>query len=61
MFILVGLIPLLNLWYLIEIGFLRGTEGSNEYGPDPNAERSLGVYERMERKRQTELGPQYPG
>jgi uncharacterized membrane protein YhaH (DUF805 family) len=23
------------LWYLIECGFLRGTEGNNDYGPDP--------------------------
>jgi uncharacterized membrane protein YhaH (DUF805 family) len=26
-----------GLWGLIEIGFLRGTEGDNEYGPDPLA------------------------
>ena len=23
------------IWYLIELGFLRGTVGTNEYGPDP--------------------------
>jgi uncharacterized membrane protein YhaH (DUF805 family) len=23
------------IWYLIELGFLRGTVGANEYGPDP--------------------------
>ncbi|MFH1894024.1 MAG: DUF805 domain-containing protein [Candidatus Zixiibacteriota bacterium] len=34
-FILVGFIPLVNLWYLVEVGFLRGTDGSNQYGPDP--------------------------
>ena len=60
-FFLVCFIPVLCLWYLIEVGFLRGTEGSNEYGPDPNAERSLGVYERIERKRQSGLGSRYPG
>ena len=27
----------LSLWGLIEIGFLRGTDGDNEYGPDPLA------------------------
>jgi len=26
-----------GLWYLIECGFLRGTAGSNAYGPDPLA------------------------
>jgi len=25
------------LWYLIECGFLRGTDGNNAYGPDPLA------------------------
>jgi uncharacterized membrane protein YhaH (DUF805 family) len=26
-----------GVWYLIECGFLRGTEGSNRYGMDPLA------------------------
>jgi uncharacterized membrane protein YhaH (DUF805 family) len=26
-----------SLWGLIEIGFLRGTDGDNDYGPDPLA------------------------
>ncbi len=31
-------IPLIGaIWYLIEFGFLRGTEGPNRYGPDPLA------------------------
>lgn len=34
-FYLVALIPLVNLWYLIEAGFLKGTEGDNRFGPDP--------------------------
>lgn len=25
----------ISLWGLIELGFLRGTDGDNEYGPDP--------------------------
>lgn len=34
--ILVGLIPIVGgIWQLIELGLLRGTEGSNQYGPDP--------------------------
>ena len=24
-----------SIWMLVEIGFLRGTKGSNSYGPDP--------------------------
>ena len=27
----------ISLWALIELGFLRGTSGSNQYGPDPLA------------------------
>lgn len=34
-FVLVALVPLLNLWYIVEIAFLRGTIGSNRFGPDP--------------------------
>ncbi len=35
---LIMLIPLIGaLWALVECGFLRGTEGPNQYGPDPVA------------------------
>jgi uncharacterized membrane protein YhaH (DUF805 family) len=35
-FILVGLIPLLGaIWLFVELGCLRGTIGSNRFGPDP--------------------------
>lgn len=35
---LIVLIPLIGqLWALIELGFLRGTEGANRFGPDPLA------------------------
>ncbi len=34
-FLLVSLIPLVNLWVVVELAFLRGTVGDNEYGPDP--------------------------
>jgi uncharacterized membrane protein YhaH (DUF805 family) len=35
-FVLVNLIPLIGpLWVLLELGFLRGTKGSNRFGPDP--------------------------
>jgi uncharacterized membrane protein YhaH (DUF805 family) len=33
---LILLIPIIGgIWLLVELGFLRGTEGSNNYGPDP--------------------------
>lgn len=35
---LIILIPLIGpIWVLVELGFLRGTEGPNQYGPDPLA------------------------
>lgn len=35
---LIVLVPLIGaLWYLIEAGFVRGTEGRNRYGSDPLA------------------------
>jgi uncharacterized membrane protein YhaH (DUF805 family) len=36
-FLLLSFVPVLNLWPLIELGFLRGTVGTNDYGPDPLA------------------------
>ncbi len=37
-FLLIALIPLIgSIWLLIELGFLRGTEGENRFGPDPLA------------------------
>jgi len=36
--VLIALVPLIgSLWVLIETGFLPGTPGTNEYGPDPLA------------------------
>ena len=35
LFVLLFLIPLVNLWPMVELYFLRGTSGQNEYGPDP--------------------------
>jgi uncharacterized membrane protein YhaH (DUF805 family) len=33
---LIGLVPIIGgIWMLVECGFLRGTEGPNQYGPDP--------------------------
>jgi len=31
-----GLITLVvSIWFLVELGFLKGTDGPNDYGPDP--------------------------
>ena len=38
-FLLLGMVPLLNIWLFIELGFLRGGVGDNHYGPDPLAQR----------------------
>jgi uncharacterized membrane protein YhaH (DUF805 family) len=36
--VLIVLIPIIgSIWALIETGFLPGTDGPNEYGPDPLA------------------------
>ena len=36
---LIMLVPLIGaLWMIIELGFLRGTEGPNRFGPDPIAD-----------------------
>lgn len=33
---LILLVPIIgSIWFLIEQGFLRGTDGENRYGPDP--------------------------
>jgi uncharacterized membrane protein YhaH (DUF805 family) len=36
--VLIWLIPVIGwIWALIELGFLLGTDGPNQYGPDPLA------------------------
>lgn len=36
--ILINLIPIVGgIWALVENGFLKGTDGPNQYGPDPLA------------------------
>jgi uncharacterized membrane protein YhaH (DUF805 family) len=35
---LILIVPVIGIiWFLVECGFLRGTDGSNDYGPDPIA------------------------
>jgi uncharacterized membrane protein YhaH (DUF805 family) len=34
--ILIGLIPFIGwIWVLVEVGFLKGTDGPNRFGEDP--------------------------
>ena len=34
--ILIVFIPIIGpIWYLVEVGFLKGTDGENRFGPDP--------------------------
>lgn len=33
--VFINLIPIINLWGLVECGFLHGTDGPNKYGEDP--------------------------
>jgi uncharacterized membrane protein YhaH (DUF805 family) len=36
--VLIVFVPIIGgIWYLVECGFLRGTPGPNNYGPDPLA------------------------
>jgi len=34
-FVLIGFIPIVGLWQLVECGFLESTPGGNQYGPAP--------------------------
>ena len=35
---LISLVPVIGLiWIIVELGILKGTEGPNQYGPDPLA------------------------
>ena len=37
-FVLISFIPVIGpIWLLVELGFLRGSEGENRFGPDPLA------------------------
>ena len=34
-FLLLGIIPIVNIWVVIELWLLKGTTGDNDYGADP--------------------------
>jgi len=42
-FVLLSLVPIVNLWYAIEVGFLPGTEGPNSFGNDPLSQQGLRI------------------
>ena len=42
-FLLLLFIPLVSIWPSIELGFMAGDIGPNQYGPDPLAPPSLGI------------------
>jgi uncharacterized membrane protein YhaH (DUF805 family) len=44
LFLLVGLIPIIGgLWLLIDLGFIDGTPGPNQYGPSPKGLGATGA------------------
>jgi uncharacterized membrane protein YhaH (DUF805 family) len=43
-FALIMLVPLLNIWTLIELGFLDGEQGPNRYGPSPKGVDAAAVF-----------------
>ncbi len=43
-FFLVSLVPFLGIWYIVEIFFLKGSAGSNQYGEEPEYHPDLKQY-----------------
>ncbi len=43
-FFLVALVPLLSIWYFVEIYFLKGSNGSNQYGNEPEYNTDMKQY-----------------
>lgn len=35
LWLLLTLVPVVNFFFFIYMGFVKGTDGSNDYGPDP--------------------------
>ena len=33
--VLIGFLPIIQIWAFVELGFLKGTEGPNRFGSDP--------------------------
>jgi len=45
-YVLILFIPVVGLWYGIQLGFFRGTPGGNKYGEDPVQSESSSLYKR---------------
>ncbi len=43
-FHLVSLVPFLGIWYIVEILFLKGSDGSNQYGEEPEYNPGIKQY-----------------
>lgn len=43
-FMLVGVIPVVGLWYVIEVAFLPGMPGPNRFGPDPLGQTAVQAF-----------------
>ena len=50
-FMLIGFIPLLNWWPIVECLFLRGTMGQNKYGADPLTKEQINARKAKEDKK----------
>ncbi|MGH7047191.1 MAG: DUF805 domain-containing protein [Stellaceae bacterium] len=54
-FVLIWLIPIVHLWVLLELGFLPGTTGDNQFGPEPVGAsfRSMALARKGDQQRST--------
>ena len=46
-FLLLAFVPMANAWLLVEMGFVPGTPGPNEFGPDPLPPRITTYYQNV--------------
>ncbi|MBT4890615.1 MAG: DUF805 domain-containing protein [Rhodospirillales bacterium] len=62
-FLLIGLIPLIGaIWLLVELGFLKGTQGTNRFGPEQSdtASNAPGSQEQSKRTIPTRIIEETP-
>jgi len=43
-FVLLWLVPIVQIWVLLELGFRRGTIGDNQFGPEPAGIPFIGLH-----------------
>ena len=56
-FLLVGLIPVAQLWPLVELGLLDGAPGDNAYGPSPKPSADAPLPMQLERPQAEAIAP----